>query len=41
MPELADVTMVLLIMGCFALAVAYAHLCDRVLAPPAGKDISL
>jgi hypothetical protein len=40
MPELADVTTVLLIIGCFALAVAYARLCGRVLAPPAGKDVS-
>jgi hypothetical protein len=41
MPELADVTMLLLLVGCFALVLAYARLCARVLGPPAGKDIPL
>jgi hypothetical protein len=41
MPELADATMLLLLIGCFALALAYARLCDRVLGPATGKDIHL
>jgi hypothetical protein len=40
MRELADVTMLLLLIGCFALVFAYAHLCDRVLGPTAGKDFA-
>ena len=41
MPELADLTMLALLIGGFALAFAYARLCDRVLGSAAGKDIPL
>jgi hypothetical protein len=34
-----DLTMMALIAGGFALAVAYARLCDLLLALPPGKDI--
>jgi len=36
-----DVAMVALILVCFALAWAYASFCDRLLALPASKDVSL
>jgi hypothetical protein len=36
MPELADLMMLALLIGSFALAFAYAHLCDRVLGSGAG-----
>jgi hypothetical protein len=39
MPEVADLTMLALLIGGFALAFAYARICGRVLA--AGKDIPL
>jgi hypothetical protein len=34
-----DVTMLALVIVSFALAAAYARLCDHLLAPSAGKDI--
>ncbi len=33
-----DVTMLMLVVVCFALATAYARLCDQLLTLPAGKD---
>ncbi len=33
-----DVTMLALVVACFALAAAYASLCEHLLAP-AGKDL--
>jgi hypothetical protein len=36
MPERADLTMLALLIGGFALAFAYARLCDRVLGSGAG-----
>jgi hypothetical protein len=36
MPELADLMMLALLIGGFALAFAYARLCDRVLGSGAG-----
>jgi hypothetical protein len=35
-----DAIMLALVIVCFALAAAYASLCERVLAPSAGKDAS-
>jgi hypothetical protein len=35
-----DLAMLALVVVCFALAKAYANLCDRLLAPPAGEDIA-
>lgn len=35
-----DVTMLALVVVCFALAKAYASLCDRLLARPADEDVS-
>jgi len=40
MPELADVLMLAPLIGCFALVFAYARLCDSVLGPAAGRDLS-
>ncbi len=41
MPKLADLTMLALLIGGFALLFPYAHLCDRALGLAAGKDIPL
>jgi hypothetical protein len=35
-----DLAMLALVAVSFALAVAYARFCGRVLAPPVGKDVS-
>ncbi len=35
-----DIIMLALVIVCFALAAAYATLCERLLAPSAGKDAS-
>jgi hypothetical protein len=35
-----DVTMLALVVACFALAAAYASLCEHLLALPAGKDVA-
>ena len=40
MPELADVIMLALLVGCFAVAFAYARLCDRVLGHVPSRDLS-
>jgi hypothetical protein len=34
-----DLIMLALVIGCFALAMAYASLCDRLLVPPGGEDL--
>jgi hypothetical protein len=41
MPEPADVLMLALVIGAFALAFAYAHLCARVLGRAESRDLSL
>ena len=38
-PLLIVLALVSLVVVCFARAMAYASLCDRLLAPPAGEDI--
>ncbi len=35
-----DVTMLALVIVCFALAAAYARFCEHLRAPSAGKDAS-
>jgi len=35
---MSDVIMLLLVIGCFAIAMAYASLCDHFLTSPAGED---
>jgi hypothetical protein len=35
-----DVTMLALVIVCFALAAAYASLCEDLLGPSPGKDVS-
>jgi hypothetical protein len=35
-----DAIMLALVVVCFALATAYANLCDQLLTLPAGKDVS-
>jgi hypothetical protein len=37
---MSDVIMLALVIVCFALAAAYARLCDLLLAPSVGKDVS-
>ena len=37
---MSDVIMLALVIVCFALAAAYASLCEHLLAPSAGKDVS-
>lgn len=37
---MTDLTMLALVVVCFALAIAYARLCDQLLAPMADKDMS-
>ena len=37
-PILIDLALLSLVVVCFALAVAYANLCDRLLARPADED---
>jgi|GEM_PF-2390445 hypothetical protein len=37
---MSDVIMLALVIGCFALAAAYASLCEHLLGPSAGKDAS-
>jgi hypothetical protein len=37
---MSDVIMLALVIVCFALAAGYASLCERLLAPSAGKDAS-
>ena len=39
-PILIDLAMLALVVVCFALAKAYAGLCDDLLARPAGEDIA-
>jgi hypothetical protein len=34
-----DLIILALVIGCFALAMAYASLCDHLLAPPAGEGV--
>jgi len=40
MPELADGLMLVLLMGCFAIAFVYAYVCNGVLGPTAGREAS-
>jgi hypothetical protein len=35
-----DLIMLALVVGCFALAIAYARLCDDLIARPADKDVA-
>jgi hypothetical protein len=35
-----DVTMLALVVVCFALAAAYAGICENLLAPPADEDFA-
>jgi hypothetical protein len=35
-----DVTMLALVVVCFALAQAYASMCENLLAPPANGDVA-
>jgi hypothetical protein len=35
---LIDLALMSLVVVCFALAMAYTNLCDRLLAPPADED---
>jgi len=35
-----DLIILALVVGCFALAIAYAHLCDDLLARPADEDVA-
>ena len=37
---MSDVIMLALVIVCFALAAAYASLCEHLLAPSAGKPVS-
>jgi len=37
---MSDVIMLALVIGCFALAAAYASLCEHLLGPSPGKDVS-
>jgi hypothetical protein len=36
-----DLTMLILVVVCFALAIAYAGMCDNLVAPAADKEESL
>jgi hypothetical protein len=36
-----DLIMLALVVICFASAMAYAALCDELVAPPAGKGVSM
>ena len=38
-PILIDLALLSLVVVCFALAVAYANLCDRLLARPVDEDV--
>jgi len=35
-----DLIMLALVIGCFALAMAYARLCDHLLASPVGEGLT-